>query len=66
MMNVKVPKANSVADGLIKRTSSMLDETVSKVVHKGKDGDRCRKKVRQRMQYSQSRIYKRMLRVFQR
>ena len=45
-MNVKDPKANSVADGLIKRTSSMLDETVSKVVHKDEDGDRCRKKVR--------------------
>ena len=33
MMEVKVPKDNTLADGLIERTSSMLDETESKTVH---------------------------------
>ena len=37
MMDVKVPKTNTLADGLIKGTSSMLDETESKTVHKDKN-----------------------------
>ena len=32
------------ADGLMKRTSSMLDEIESKTVHKDKEGDWYRKK----------------------
>ena len=38
MMDVKSPKSNILADGLIKRTSSMLDETESKTVHKVEEG----------------------------
>ena len=38
------PKTNTLADGLIKRTSSMLDEIASKTVHKGKESDQYRKK----------------------
>ena len=36
---LKFSKANSLADGLIEGTSSMLDETESKTVHKDKEGD---------------------------
>ena len=40
MMDVKVSKDNTLADGLIKRTSSMLDEIESKTVLKDEEGDR--------------------------
>ena len=40
---VKSPKTKTL-DGLIKRTSSMLDGIESKTVHKGKEGDKYRKK----------------------
>ena len=43
-MNNKVSKDNALVDGLIERTSSMLDETESKTVHKDKDGDQRKKK----------------------
>ena len=33
---LKSPKTNTLADGLIKKTSSMLDEIASKSVHKDK------------------------------
>ena len=33
------PKTNTLAEGLIERTSSMLDETESKNIHKDKEGD---------------------------
>ena len=36
---LKFPKTKTLADGLIKRTSSMLDEIESKTVHKVKEGD---------------------------
>ena len=39
MMDVKVSKTKT-ADGLIERTSSMLDEIESKTVHKAEEGDR--------------------------
>ena len=39
MMDVKSPKTKT-ADGLIERTSSMLDEIESKTVHKAEEGDR--------------------------
>ena len=35
----KTPKTNTLADGLIETTSSMLDEIESKTVHKDKEGD---------------------------
>ena len=38
MMDVKFPKTNTFADGLIERTWSMLDEIESKNVYK--EGDR--------------------------
>ena len=38
MMDAKVFKANT-ADGLMERTSSMLDEVESKTVHKDEEGD---------------------------
>ena len=38
MMDVKVSK-NKTADGLIERTSSMVDEIESKTVHKDVEGD---------------------------
>ena len=39
MMDVKVSKEkNTLADGLIERTSSMLDKIESKTVHKEKEG----------------------------
>ena len=34
------PKTKTLADGLIERTSSMLEEIESKTVHKDKEGDR--------------------------
>ena len=40
MMDVKVYKAKTLADGLIERTSSTLDEIESKTVHKEEEGDR--------------------------
>ena len=39
VMDIKVFK-DKTADGLIKRTSSMLDEIESKTVHKAEEGDR--------------------------
>ena len=40
MMDVKVSKEkHTLADWLIERTSSMLDEIESKIVHKDKEGD---------------------------
>ena len=39
MMDVKVSKSKTLADGLIKRTSSMLDETESKTMLKDKEGN---------------------------
>ena len=42
MMEIKVSKdqkTNTLADGLIERTSSMLDEIKSKSTHKGEEGD---------------------------
>ena len=39
MMHVKVSKDKTLADGLIERTSSMLDEIESKSVHKVEEGD---------------------------
>ena len=35
MMDIKT----NTADGLIEKTSSMLDEVASKIVHKDKEGD---------------------------
>ena len=37
---LKSPKTNTLADGLIERTSSILDEIESKTVDNGKEGDR--------------------------
>ena len=37
---LKSPKTKTVADGLIERTSSMLGEIESKIVHKDEEGDR--------------------------
>ena len=39
MMVVKVSKTNTLADGLIKRTSSILDDIVSKTMHKDEESD---------------------------
>ena len=35
----QLKSANKLVDGLIKRTSSMLDEIESKTVHKAEEGD---------------------------
>ena len=35
---LKSPKTNTLADGMIKRTSSTLDEIESKTVHKDEEG----------------------------
>ena len=44
-MTFKCPKRNTLAYGLIEeKTSSVLDEIVSKTVHKHKEGDQERKK----------------------
>ena len=40
MWMLKSPKRNTLADGLIERTSSILDETESKTVHKDEEGYR--------------------------
>ena len=40
MMDINSPKTNQLADGLIKRISSMLEEIESKTVHNNKEGDR--------------------------
>ena len=41
MMDVKKsPKTKALADGLIDRSSSMLDETESKTVHEDDEDDR--------------------------
>ena len=37
MIDVKSPKTNTFADGLIERTSPMLDEIESKTIHKDKE-----------------------------
>ena len=37
---LKPPKANTLADGLIERTSSVLDEIASKTVHREVKDDR--------------------------
>ena len=39
MIDIKSPKSNILADGLIERTSSMLDEIESKTVHIDEEGD---------------------------
>ena len=39
MMDAEVSKDETLADGLIERTSSMLDETESKTMHKAEEGD---------------------------
>ena len=36
---LKSPKKKTLVDGLIQRTSSMLDEIESKTVHKDEEGD---------------------------
>ena len=40
MIDVKVSKDKTLADGMIERTSSMLDDIESKTVHKDEEGDR--------------------------
>ena len=37
MIDIKSPKTYTLADGLIKRTSSILDEIESKTVHKNQE-----------------------------
>ena len=44
MMDGRVSKDKTLADRLIDKTSSMLDEIESKTVHKDEEGDRYRKK----------------------
>ena len=44
MMTLKSPKTKTLADGLIKRTLSMLHEIESKTKHKDEEGDRQKKK----------------------
>ena len=39
MMDVKSTNTNTFADGLIKRTSTMIDEIESKTVHNDEEGD---------------------------
>ena len=41
---LKSPKIKTLADGLIKRTSSMLDEIESNNIQKDAEGDRQKKK----------------------
>ena len=36
---IKTSKTNALADGLIERTSYMLDEIASKTMYKEEDGD---------------------------
>ena len=40
MMDLKSPKTKILADGLVKRTSSMFNEIESKTMHKDEEGDR--------------------------
>ena len=40
------PKTNTLAEGLIERTSSILDEIESKTVHNSEEGDQQEKEVR--------------------
>ena len=40
MMDVKVSKEKKLADRLIEKTSSVLDEIESKAVQKAEEGDR--------------------------
>ena len=40
MMDVKVSKDKTLADGLIERTSSMLDKIESKAVHKDEEKEK--------------------------
>ena len=40
MRTLKSPKTKTLADGLIERTSSILDETELKTTQKDKEGDR--------------------------
>ena len=42
---LKSPKTNTFADGLIERTSPMLDEIESKAMHEEKEGNQERKKM---------------------
>ena len=37
---LKPPKTNTLADGLVERTSSILDEIASKTVHREVEDDR--------------------------
>ena len=39
-MDVKVSNKKNTADGVIERTSSMLDEIESKTLHNDEEGDR--------------------------
>ena len=39
MMDVKISKTNTSADGVIERPSSTLDEVASKTLHYDEDGD---------------------------
>ena len=39
MINVKVTKKNTLADGLIERTSFVFDDIESKTVYKYEEGD---------------------------
>ena len=41
---LKSPKTKTLADGLIERTPSMLNEIESKTMHKDDEGDQQRKK----------------------
>ena len=43
-MDVKVSKKNTLADGLIKKNSFMLDQMTSKTVHKDEESYLLRKK----------------------
>ena len=39
MIDIKIFKDNALVDGLIKRTSSMLDEMESNTMHKDEEGE---------------------------
>ena len=40
MIMAKSPKTNTLANEMFDRTSSMLDEIASKIVHEDEEGDR--------------------------
>ena len=40
MLDVKVAKEKYITDRLIHKTSSLLDEIASKIMHKEEEGDR--------------------------